>query len=440
MKTTFHWMIGGVMALTLAAGGVLAAESEWVVPEAGRPQTAYGWGPYTGEGTALPDRTLERYGWSPADEWLVQPYATLIAIHDDNVTLNSRERSDDNYLTFTPGVLVLRGNPRQDYLYLDYSADFSTLNVDGSDALDGQSVTAAVNQQNAKSQATLTHRYRDVQDLDVQVGTRLRRKTNITTAGFDDRVTAKTALGILGQFSDNQYDDSAYSDYREYTAAGRVSWQMMPRASLYGQAGHGWVDVDESRDAYGSAQYDEVSLGIFGHPRPRLETSGQVGVQHRYFEDSRIGDITREVGSLRVAGEPFELFRTWVNLSAGLRPAINSRGYTVFDTRVEPGVSRRLFTDRLVGALSFVWGRSEYLGVAESGDTTDAQVYDGRRDVYWGLNANLDYWLGHYWCVGLGYSFFNNDSNADGREVDGQAVDPASYDANRVMLKVSFNR
>ena len=198
------------------------------------------------------------------------------------------------------------------------------------------------------------------------------------------------------------------------------------------------MDVDETRDAYGSAQYDEVAIGVFGRPRARLETSGEVGVQHRYFENDNIDDITREVGSVRIAGEPVERLRVWVAASAGLRPAINAPGYTVFDTRIEPGVSRRLFSERVVGAFSGLWGRSEYIGSAEG--NTDPRVYDGRQDNYWGYNANVDWWIGRYWSMGLGYSYIKNDSPADDTLVQGRGVERASYEDGRWMLRATFNR
>jgi len=436
--------LAGVLLVSwmgLTAGLRAVEPEQWAPFGGGKSQSAYSWGPYTTEGTVLSDRVMERYGW-PVGPFFLQPYASFMAIYDDNVFLTSREEDSEAYMTFQPGVMLLYGSPRHNHFYFDYSGDFTTLTVDDSDAAAGQSVTVGWRQEGAKSQFNLAHQFEDVRDVDIEVGTRLRRKSNTTTASFEERVSSKTSLGVLGRHLLNEFDDDVYADYRDYKGGARASWQMRPKTALYGQYDHGWVDVDESRDAYGSAQYDEASVGISGRVRPRLGANGRVGVQHRYFENEELDDITSEVGSLGISGEPLEMFQAWLNLSMGLRPAINARGYTVVDSRISPGISRRLFTDRLVGALSAVWGQAEYMGRDETPGTEpeDPRVYDGRIDRYWGFNANLDWWVGRYWSIGAGYSYINNDSDADGRMVDGRATDNASYDAGRWMIRASFNR
>ena len=430
----------GLVFAGLFSGGYmgLAGESESWAPEgAASAQSAYTWGPYTSEGMLLSGRNHERFGWPIGNAYL-QPYAQASAVYEDNLFLNSQNKQGKGYTMFTPGAMLIYGNPRSHYVYLDYSADFTSLRVDNNDAFDGQTLKAAIFGVDAKSQYSVSHQYRDVRDVDVQVGTRLKRQSNTTTATYDSRLSAKTSMGVLGSYMVNQFDEGGYSDYREYNASGRLSWQAQPRTTLSGRVGHGWVDVDESRGAYGSAQYDEVAVGVFGRPRARLETSGELGIQHRYFEDDTINDVTREVGTIRVAGEPVERLRAWFEASAGLRPAINAPGYTVFDTRFSPGLSRRLFSDRVVGSASVMWGQTEYLG--HGSDNIDPRVYSGRQDHYWGYDAMVDWWIGRYWSVGAGYSYIQNDSKADDNLVHGRGVDYTSYEAGRWMLRAAFNR
>lgn len=395
------------------------------------------WGPYTSEGMALSERTPERFGWLIGD-FNLYPYAEAVLVYEDNIFLNSADEQDETYSIFTPGAMLVYGSPRGNYLYLDYRADFTSLQEFGNSAFDGQALKAGAHFANARIQADASHEYREVRDVDVQVGTRLKRKSNATTLSCDNRISSKTSVGIEGRHLLNRFDDRGYSDYNEYSVAGRAAWQMLPRASLTGRAGHGWVDVDETRDAYGSAQYDEVTIGLAGKPRPRLETSMDVGVQHRYFEDDQIDDITREVGRVRVAANPLERIRVWLTGSASMNPAINADGYTVLDTRGEAGVSRRLFVERLVGGVSVFRGRNEYLG--SGGGEMDDRVYNGRQDDYWGLKANVDWWIGRYWLIGLGYSYTENDSEADEELQMGRGIDPSSYEAGRWTLRASFNR
>jgi hypothetical protein len=370
------------------------------------------------------------------------PYAQATMVRDDNVLLNSRNQKSDVYTIFTPGAMLVYGSPRGNYCYLDYSADFSTLDEGDSDAFDGQSMTAGLRQQGARTQVGLSHQYREVRDVDTEIGARLKRKTNTIRADIDTRVLAKTSVGVLGSYSVSRFEDDLYSDNREYSGGGRVSWQMRPKVAVFGQASHGWVDVDQSRDAFGSAQYDEASVGVSGKPRPTMGAMGSVGVQHRYFEDDSIEDVTRNTFNLTLTGSPLERFGMTLGLSAGLHPAVNAPGYTVYDTRIEPGISRHLFSERVVGSLSGQWGRSQYLGSsgASEDEGTDSRVYDGREDNYWGIGANVDWWIGHYWSVGVGYSYMENNSSADDRPVDEQSADPSSYDVGRWMIRASFNK
>lgn len=426
------------LGVSLAVFGGVIADGDDALPRGSERAEGYQtWGPYTAEGVAVTERNAERFGWA-WEEFRIQPYVEAMVIYEDNLLANSGETRDETYTLFVPGVMGVYGNARGDHLYADYSMDFTSLKVNGNDPFDGQTFKVGGVLVDAKSRVGASHAYREVRDVDVQVGTRLKRQSNTTSASCDNRVSSKTSVGIEGAHALHRFEESAYSDYADYGVHGRMGWQMLPKTALSGRIGHGWVDLDERRDAYGSAQYDEVAIGVQGRPRPRLETSGEVGVQHRYFEDGEIEDITTEVGTLRVAGEPLDRFRVWLAGSAMLRPAIQAPGYTVLDTRLEPGISRRLFSERIVGGLSFIVGRSEYLGTG--GDEGDVRVYDGRQDDYWGFNANLDWWIGRYWSVGAGYSYIRNESAADDVLTAGNGVDPASYEAGRWMLRVSFNR
>lgn len=430
----------GVVAALLAGGVAWAADTgEWVSQSSSQTGSASTWGPYTGEGPGLSERNSERFGW-PIGEWQVMPYAQAMAVYEDNLFLNSNEDAKKSrlYAVLTPGAMLLYGHPQGVNVFMDASVDFTTLQENSNGALAGETVRLGGKWGNAKSQASAAYQYRQVEDVDTQVGNRLQRQSHSLSADYDNRLSSKTSAGLLARYTFNQFNDSQYADYSEYSLSGRLGWQALPKTSLYGRAGHGWVDVDERGDTYGSAQYDELAVGISGHPRTRLDAQGEIGVQHRYFDADNVDDITRTVGSLRVAGDPVERLRTWLALSASLQPAINAPGYTVFDTRIEPGVSRRLVVDRLVGGVSGLWGQSEYSGSSEG--TGDPRVYDGRQDRYWGYNVNLDWWVGRYWSVGASYSYINNSSDADHHLVQGEGVDKASYDGSRWMLRVAFNK
>ena len=372
----------------------------------------------------------------------LQPHAEAWYIYDDNVNLSSDSRKGEGYATFAPGAKLLYGNERRNYVYLDYTADFSTLSTPGEGTLFGQTATLFGHYETTRSQATLWHRYREVNDLDTALGARISKTENFSFANLDHRVSTKTTVGALVSHELHNFDDPEYSDYRQYEGAGRLYWSTTPRTELYGEARHGWVDVDHDGGDYGSAQFTEGSIGIRGKPRPRLTTTGQVGYQHRTFDDSRIKPFSHWVGGGKVEAKPFEFFQTWLGVWCAIRPAANAPGISLIETRIEPGISRRLWTDRLVGSLSGVVGFVDYRGTSDPDareDQTDARVYDGRRDTFWGYTLNVDWWFAKYWSMGVGYSYIRNESDVDSRQRVGQVPERASYDGGRWMARASFN-
>ncbi len=438
MRNRFLRVIHLLAMPFVLAVGIASGEGEgWIPRRTDRANTAPTWGPYTAEGVGLTERNSERFGWVMGD-FSLQPYAEARAVYEDNLTLSSADKQEEIYTVFSPGVTLVYGTPRGNNLYLDYSADFTSLQEFDNDSFDGQTLRVGGTYRNARSQLAVSHAYREVRDVDVETSARLMRESHVTSATYDNRLSTKTSAGLSVSHSLHTFSESEYSGYREYNVGGRMGWQAFPRAALTARAAHGWVDVDDQREGYGSAQYDEVAFGISGRPRPRLETGGDIGVQHRYFEDDGLEDITHWVGSVHVAGEPYGRTRFWVKGAASLRPAIQEDGYTVLDMRVEPGVSRCLFTERLVGGISVFRGRARYIGGSEP-DSED-RVYNGRQDDYWGFGANLDWWIGRYWSVGIGYSYMENESDADDAVLAGQMGDSVSYEAGRWMIHAAFNR
>jgi hypothetical protein len=69
---------------------------------------------------------------------------------------------------------------------------------------------------------------------------------------------------------------------------------------------------------------------------------------------------------------------------------------------------------------------------------SDARVYDGRQDDFWGISATVDWRFADYYCVGVGYSHIRNRSSSD---ESGEALSDsdASYEGNRWILRASFN-
>jgi hypothetical protein len=373
--------------------------------------------------------------------WKLAPRAQVLVAYEDNAGLRDQAAAEQGYVTFSPGVMLIYGDRGRNYVYVDYQADFSSLDTLNSDTLAGQSLTGLGHYETPKTQITAWHRYQEVNDVDLAVGAQLDSVANTTYAGVDYRLSARTSVGAGANHELRDFNASKYTDYRQYGADARLYWDMTPRSQVYAQGAHGWLDIQRERDAFGSGQFDELSLGVRGQLRPRLQANGRVGAQRWTYEDDRIGDATVWVAGGRADAQPFELFKVWCGVWNTIRPAVQAQGYSTVTTRVEPGLSRRLFSDRLIGSASAMFGWIDYRGTSDPDptDAADPRVYDGREDKYWGYTLALDWSPWIYWSFGGGYSYIENDSSFDNSALNNATGDRGSYHAGRWYLRASFN-
>lgn len=403
-------------------------------------QSAYTWGPYTAGGSVVPSpRENERFT-VPVSNMAIHPHTEVMWISETGGPEAMPDQGRGSYFVLMPGASVVYGNPRHNYLYADYSAGFDTLGGGGLGPLSSQTLTLAGHCQNGKSRTVVTHRFQEMDSLDPYVGVYLNRTDNSTMASYENSVSRKTSVGLRVNHELHEYNTGDYVNYRDFSLEGELGWWVQPRSELSLIAAHGWVQNDKGGDSYGSAQYDEVMAGLVSHLRSRLDVSGRVGLQHRYYEDEGLDDLYGYTGNLRAEVRPFDTFRVWLGASSGIRPAVSDAGYTMMDTRFEPGVSRRLWSERLVGSLNGVWGWVDYSGRPKPDAADAAEVQAGRRDQYVGLTGSLDWWVGRFWSVGVSYSYLKHDSSSGSADAVASATDRSSYDTGRWMIRVAFNQ
>jgi hypothetical protein len=130
-----------------------------------------------------------------------------------------------------------------------------------------------------------------------------------------------------------------------------------------------------------------------------------------------------------------ELVKFDLGVSSTVQPAVNQSGATILETRVEPSLSRRLFTDALVVKASVAFGWVEYEAEDAAGNNiTSTSVYDGREDEYTGVTVIADWAASRSVKLGAGYAYL--DSSTKGEQV---GPDPLDYTANRVFVRGSYN-
>jgi hypothetical protein len=376
----------------------------------------------------------------PVQAWSLLPRITLTASQDDNIFLKPDGEESATTIDLVPGLLFIYGRPDRNHLYADGGMiiplydDAESLDEDPSYLL-----TLGGLRKTGKSQLAGRAGYRRIENADTLVGARIVKEDYIGDLGAEYRVSAKSSVGINGIAEFHEYDDEAYNDYDRLYGAGRLYHRATARSEGFLQVGVGRDDIDTAPADFGDSDFLDVSLGLRGKQSPKTSISGRVGYMWRTYDDGSLEDVNDWIASLGAETTPFGLTTFTADLSADLRPAVNSAGTTVSDQRLTVGANRRLFVERLRGNASLFIGQVEYYG--SSGRPVDVTgpselVFDGRNDEYWGFSLGVDWWTRENFSVGLNYSYFENRGAQDASD---DVQEQTSYESGRWTLRVSWN-
>lgn len=375
----------------------------------------------------------------PVQNWSLLPRITLTASHDDNIFLNSRNEESATTIDLVPGLLLIYGRPDNNHLYTDASMIIPV--YDSSDELDQNPsylLTLGGVYKTGKSQIDGRLGYRRAENADTLVGARIVKEDYIGAVGLEHRVSTKSSVGFDGTVEWHEYDEDSYVDYQRTYGAGRIYHRMTGKSDGFIQLGVGADDLDAPGNQ-GDADFYDVSLGLRGKQSPKTSISGRVGYMWRTFKDDTNDDVDHWIASLGAETTPFGLTTFTADITADIRPAVNSLGSSAVDQRFMLGANRRLFSERLRGNGSIYYGYVDYYG--PNGRPADFEVdsdlvYDGRSDEYWGFSLGLDWWTRKNFSVGLTYSYVENMGSRDGTA---EEQDLTSYESGRWVLRMSWN-
>ncbi len=375
----------------------------------------------------------------PVQEWSLLPRLTLTATKDDNIFLNPENPESATTIDFIPGLLFIYGRPDRNHLYADGGMIIPL--YDSSDEL-SQDPSYLLNlggvYNTGRSQVYGRGGYRRTENADTLVGARIVKEDYVGSLGVEHRVSSKSSVGANGTVEFNEYDDESYYDYNRYYGAGRAFHRMTAKSDGFIQVGVGRDDVDAPADL-GDVDFVDVSLGVRGKQSPKTSVSGRVGYMWRQYVDDGSDDVNDWIASIGAETIPFGLTTFTADLTADIRPAINSLGTSALNNRLTLGANRRLFIERLRGNVSVYYGQVEYIGdlyaPADENDRTDL-VYDGRQDDYWGYSIGVDWWTVKNFSVGLAYTYSENNGSDNGTSEEQELT---SFESGRWILRASWN-
>ena len=356
----------------------------------------------------------------PITNWSILPRVTLVYSQDDDFFM-VRDAPQRSSLSLIPGALVIYGRPEHNHLYTDVSVALPLMETGASSASGlRRVVTLGGVKKTGKSQiyGRIGHRYLETED--VASGSRVANKDIVGSIGLENRISTKTSVGLNGSFELNRFGNAGYIDYNRYYGAGRFYYRITDKSELFLQGGIGRDELKEEQPGvYGSATFYDVSIGMRGKPRPKTTVSGRVGYRRRQYDDETISDIASWVANLGIETTPFGFSIFSAELLADIRPDITAAGDSAVDKRMTFGVNRRLFTERLKGDASVLFGTVDFRG---PGGTSSEE--------YWGFTLGIDWWTRHNLSFGAAYSYIERWNASGGGP---------SYESGLWSLRMSWN-
>jgi Putative beta-barrel porin 2 len=358
----------------------------------------------------------------------------ILGVYEDNVFLSSKDEESGTYGVVAPGLALKLGSAKSNYLSLNWVAQIPFADSFDDDSQISHSASLLGHLTEGKSTLNGWYRFRDVRGIDSTLGSRLTKQENTLYGGYDLRLTAKTAVGAHGTYVMQDYDAGDLTDFTDVRFGPRLQWIATAKTTFFLDGHFGQVDVDGDGKT-GDADYTQLDLGADTDIGATWNLKGTAGYQWREFDDSSAEKSENFVSTLTLGGGLVELVKFDLGVSSTVQPAVNQSGATILETRVEPSLSRRLFTDALVVKASVAFGWVEYEAEDAAGNNiTSTSVYDGREDEYTGVTVIADWAASRSVKLGAGYAYL--DSSTKGEQV---GPDPLDYTANRVFVRGSYN-
>jgi hypothetical protein len=356
----------------------------------------------------------------PMQEWSFIPRVTLAATKDDNYFMTQDNQESGTSIDLIPGALLMYGRPDHNHLYVDAGVAIPVAQSGAADKQNAYFVTAGGVKATGMSEVYGRVGHRRMENEDVVIGERIVEEDYTGDVGVEHRISTKSSLGANGQVELHDYGSDEYLNYNRYYGAGRFYHRMTEKSEWFLQAGAGMDDLDEElAGVYSDATFYDLSVGMRGKPSPKTAVSGRVGYRWRTFDDTSISDVSGWIANIGAEATPFGFSRFYTELLSDIRPDITKAGDSVIDKRWTTGVNRRLFTERLRGDASVLFGNVEEYGPNSSSD------YD-----YWGYALWLDYWTRWNLSFGAGYSYTEKLSSSGSS---------SAYEAGQFMLRMSWN-
>ena len=207
----------------------------------------------------------------------------------------------------------------------------------------------------------------------------------------------------------------------EYSATGRVSYEIVPGYHGFVQASGNVRDYNSKFDAGGfqrSSTGYEVDIGTAFALGPTINGEVYVGYIDQNYDDARLKDGSGVAFGGNLLWNVTQLTSIRASVARTVEETIISPASSYLQTTVSLGVEHELLRDFLIsGALTYI-----------------VQDYEGinRTDDNYGANLQMRYLLNRNLSAGVGFNYVKRSSNSVGDAVG------AAYDRTSVTADIRF--
>jgi hypothetical protein len=335
------------------------------------------------------------------EEWQIgpvkpRPHLDVALTYDDNVLISPANEQDDFSVTVSPGLQLVYGETGRNYVSLDYTAGLERfLRLTNQDA-DNHYVTFDSHLELNRLALGLNHAFRDITGPNIEVGTRVEERQNVSHLDAEYRLSEKTAVGLNYRQEFHEYTSTNLTDFSQLEVGGAFYYQVLPKTDLFGQFNYGWVEEDGGADA----SYQEANLGVRGQLTRKVTGTVKGGYQHRQFAGP-IDSVDAFAAAVSLLAEFSERTAAELVLSRNINPSVTSPGNSYEATRVGLILRQKLWKEKITLALSGVYEHDDY----------DQLVFGTkRRDDFWDAGVEVSYEFTKWFQVGASYHHRENDS------------------------------
>lgn len=341
-------------------------------------------------------------GWSQDELHLgpvkLHPHLDFSATYDDNIFIapEGQEKSDF-YFTTSPGVYLLYGDQKRNFLLLDYTMGIQRFVRQTSEDTLNHTVAFSGHVSLDKLAFSLTHSLTDIRGANIEVAERVSELRNVTQTDAEYRLSSKTSVGLNYRQEFRDFDKRTLIDWQTYEPGGTFYYHVTPKTHLFGQFNYGWVNVDQGNN---NAVYQEADIGVRTLPGSKLVGTIKGGYQHRDFDGSA-DTINRWVASAALEANFTDRTSAELSGTRNVSPSVTATDNNYTLTRVQLTLRQKLWRKKVVLMAGGGYERDDY---------EEKIAGQTRRDDYWEATVGADYNITTYFQVGASYRYRKNNS------------------------------